>query len=312
MTAPTVLLPHTASRADWLAARRHGVGASDIPKIAGLSKWGGPLSVYYDKTDPLGDDVPPSEAAEIGLALEPTLAKLAAGRLSRRLARIGLIAHPDHPWQRASLDRVTVIGDRPATGWANFDGAVQLKTALGWAALDWDQVDGRVPDAYFAQVQWELHVSGLPVAYLVALAGPSIQIFTVEPDPDYQADLVVLAERFWQQVLDRTPPAADDLEATTALLRDRWSPDDDKIVIADPGEWTLLADAYRDGCDEVRTGEQRKRSATNRTRQILGDAEALVLDGDVVATWKADRRGVRVLRIPETPKPLTTARKAAA
>jgi len=312
VSAPVQVLGPDAGRDEWLAARRHGIGASDIPKVAGLSKWGGPLSVYYDKTDPLGPDEPPSEAAEIGLALEPVLARLAAKRLDRRLARVGLIAHPDCPWQLASLDRVAVIGNRPATGWGNYDAAVQLKTALGWTMLDWDQIDGRVPDAYYAQCQWELHVSGLPLAYLVALAGPSVQVFTIEPDVAYQRQLVAIAERFWQQVQVRTPPAADDLESTTELLRDRWTPDPEKIVIADLAEWQQIKAGYDDGSAGMAAHEAVKRGAQNRIRQLLGEAEALILDGEIVATWKPNVTGARVLNIPKRPKPLHTARKALA
>jgi len=306
MAAPAVVLPHTASRGDWLAARRRGIGSSDIAKLAGLSKWGGPLSVYYDKTDLAGQDVPPSEAAEIGLALEPTLAKLAAGRLKRKLARVGLVSPPAVPWMLASLDRVTVIGNRPATSWANFDGIVELKTALGWSALDWDDTDGgRVPDAYYTQVQWQLRVTGLPTAHLVALAGPSIRIYTVEPDLEYQLNLEQLATRFWHDnVLAGVPPAADDLEATTSLLRDRWTPDESSIVIAPAGDWFSIRDDYSQAREALTEAEALKRGAQNRARQLLGVAEALVFDGMVVATWKADKNGTRALRIPDEPKPL--------
>lgn len=36
-------------RADWLAARRTGIGGSDVAPILGLSKWRSPLDVYMVK-----------------------------------------------------------------------------------------------------------------------------------------------------------------------------------------------------------------------------------------------------------------------
>jgi predicted phage-related endonuclease len=49
MTAK-VVLPAEASREEWLAARRLGIGGSDIGALLGASPWSTPLDVWADKT----------------------------------------------------------------------------------------------------------------------------------------------------------------------------------------------------------------------------------------------------------------------
>lgn len=303
-----VELPKDLPRQEWLAERRNGIGSSDIPKIAGLSRWGGALEVFFEKTEGY-EPVIEGESAEIGLELEPWLAGRAAAKLGRRLTKVGSLAHPEQAHHRASLDRVTIIGNRPPTRWGNFDGLVELKTALGWMALDWAD-EGVVPPAYYAQVQWERYVSGLPYAWLVALLGipvngEMIKVFEVPADPEYQAGLIRIADEFWERVQAGRPPAADGLDATVELLKKRWQPDPAKVVVLDPREFVQARADYRQASTELDAATTRKQAAANAIRLQLGAAECGVLDGEIVATWKADKRGIRTLRIPDNPRSFT-------
>ena len=51
MTATVVLGP-TATREEWLAARRLGVTGTDISAILGANPWATPLDIWLDKTGP--------------------------------------------------------------------------------------------------------------------------------------------------------------------------------------------------------------------------------------------------------------------
>jgi putative phage-type endonuclease len=307
MTAPTVsppreVMPVDAPRDVWLAERRNGIGSSDIPKIAGLSKWGGALQVYFEKTEAYEPEIE-GESAEIGLELEPWLAGRGARKLDRQLVPVGTIAHRENNHHRASLDRLTVIDGRPGTSWTDFDGFVELKTALGWMALDWAD-EGVVPAAYYAQVQWERYVSGLEHAWLVALLGipvegEMIKVFDVPNDPEFQEQLVAIADDFWSRVQDHRPPPADGLDGTVDMLKKRWTPEPDQIVELDPREFFPARDRYRQACADAAEADLRKKAAANQIRMQLGAAEAGVIDRDIHATWKPDKRGIRTLRIPE-------------
>ena len=52
MTARLVL-PGTASEADWLTARRQGITASEIAIVMGLSPYSSPFALYHRKTGDL-------------------------------------------------------------------------------------------------------------------------------------------------------------------------------------------------------------------------------------------------------------------
>lgn len=61
-------------RADWLKARKSGLGASDAPCVLGMGRFHSAYSVATDKlTDAIDDDE--DETAEWGRRLEPAIAQ---------------------------------------------------------------------------------------------------------------------------------------------------------------------------------------------------------------------------------------------
>jgi putative phage-type endonuclease len=73
------------TRDEWLAARRTGIGGSDIAAILGLSPWRTPLDVYRDKVD--GAEQPETEAMRWGRLLEDVIAREYAVRAGVRIQR---------------------------------------------------------------------------------------------------------------------------------------------------------------------------------------------------------------------------------
>jgi predicted phage-related endonuclease len=230
-------------------------------------------------------------------------------RTGRRLARVGLLRHPEYDWMGATPDRLLLHGDRPATAWANVDGLWEGKTALGWAHLDWTD-DRPVPAHHYAQVQWQMQVTGLDVVWLVALAGPRLVAHRVERDQPFMDDLATICERFWTHyVAKRIPPPAGGSERLARALADRWTPDPDKTVVLDPAVFVPLRDRITAAKAIEKAAKADRLAAENELRLLLEDAEAAVIDGETVATWRATERAgytvaastVRTLRLP-TPK----------
>lgn len=301
MTAPTLtrpreVLPWDAPREAWLAARIPAITATDITALAGLHPYRSAWEVYQEK---IGDPVPDTagEAAQIGVALEPFLAEMWHDRPEgRELRPVGLLAHGDHDWMRCSPDRLAVdneflpgsaAGD--AEHWAHVEGVVELKTALGWAHLDF--TEDSVPDRHLFQVQWQLAVTGLDRAWLVALAGPALKTYTVERDQALIDDLMAVGERFLvEHVAKRRPPAPDGSDRLASVLSKRWEPDPEKVVVLDPRDFWALHAARETAVADLKDAKARKTEAENTLRLLMGDAEAAVIDGDQVATWKAGTR----------------------
>lgn len=300
MTAPTIPSPVLLTNESlyrtpvWYEARQRGITATDIAKIAGLHPYGSAWEVYQDKIgDPLPDDA--GEAAEIGHLLEPVIAEEWARRHSRTIVPAGLYGSGSIDWMLATPDRLVLRAKSAPTEPAEVDGPLEVKTALGWIALDWD--GDVVPDQHMIQLQWQMAVLGSDRGFVACLAGPSIKSFEVDRDQEYIDDLIAIAERFRHDVEHRIPPPPEGSDRLAKLLSKRWKPEPDKVVVLDPATFREAQRTYWAAHNELEEVKARKVAAGNTARVLLGDAEAAVIDGEVVATWKAGKTGTRTLNI---------------
>jgi len=278
MAAPTVVLPHTASRADWLAARRHGITATKIAAVAGVHPWLSAIEVYDDMVG-IAADVEENTAMRAGTWLEPFICREWAADTGRAIARAGLFAHPVLPWMMATPDRLVLKPGRTSWfgKWANVDSLLEAKTALGWGALAWSD---EVPTHVQMQVQWQLAVTGLDRAWVVALAGPQIKPFAVERDDELIADLTDIGEAFLADVKRKVPPTPDGTERTARYLARRSPATPGATTVLDPDVWADLYETYWGAHRQAAEHEQDKTAAANAMRLLLGSAEEGYLPGE--------------------------------
>lgn len=285
----TLVLPSTAPRDKWLAARRFGITATDVVQIVGASAYGSAADVYADKVGaPLVED-DLSEAGVWGTLLEDTVAREWANRAGVVVRRVGLIAHMDRPWHMASLDRLVA-------GCPNGRCAVEVKTRNAWVGDQW--ADDKTPDSVLVQVQAQLDVSGLDHIHIAALIGGQRLVErTIYPDPTTITYLRDEAERVWQAVLNQSPPEIDPALMTVDLL-DRIYPNrDGALDLTDPG---AVADArywlgeYAAAGATESDAKKAKEAAKVQLLAVLGEAEELLLDGVTVLTYKASAPSLSV------------------
>jgi len=225
---------------EWLAARREGVTATDIPVICGLTAGNTPWALWQRKTGAL----PPVEAnarMRLGTILEPYV----AGQWAERHPEVevwggSLMRSDERPWQMATLDRV--LGRIPA----EILGTLELKTSGtfdGWG----EDGTAEVPVHVRAQVLWQMDVMGVGRGHVACLFLPSgeLQSYVIEHDesplPEYPhdvpgpiwddcracADLKAMrdAGRDFMDLLNMgTPPPVDGSAVTLAALKARWAP----------------------------------------------------------------------------------------
>ncbi|MCT9090610.1 YqaJ viral recombinase family protein [Streptomyces sp. ASQP_92] len=278
-----VVAPPNLDREQWLAARRTGVGGSDIAAVLGMSKYTSPVELYLDKVGELGD-VPRSpelvEAAFWGHQHEPTIASVFAERTGLGVVEgPGMLAHVERPWMLANVDRY-VIEQSEATP----SSLLEIKTRSAYQLDDW--LLG-VPDGPALQTHWYLAVTGYSHAHVAALLGGNrLIIHRVERDESLVEHLVDIVGRFWQSVLDRVPPAVDGSEATEELLGHLYKVTPDRVTVVDPAEVLPLLDRRR----ELKAREQRTadelREVDNRLKAVAGEAEVVKTQGAVAFTWK--------------------------
>jgi putative phage-type endonuclease len=158
------VLPADADRDTWLAARRDGIGSSDVAAVLGLSDRRTPLHVYHDKRGELVDEQ--TEPMLWGTLLEDTVAREWARRNRSVIQRVGLVANVDEPWRLATLDRR--VAECPLNRATREACALEIKCRNAFTASRW-RTD--VPDDVLAQVTWQIAVTGYDHIHVAVLIG---------------------------------------------------------------------------------------------------------------------------------------------
>lgn len=278
-TGATVILEPNAPSEQWHAARRTGIGGSDIAAICGLNPYTSPLEIWFAKAGspvPRRDDPVLDEAAEMGHLLEPVVAL-------RFLAKTGLYAaegpgtlrRPDKPWL-ANLDRTTLEDGQP--------GVVELKTRSSYALNDW--LD-EVPVDVQIQTQWYLGVTGWQFAHVACLIGGQRTIVhRLERDDDLIANLEAIADEFWGWVQAGQQPPVDGSVATGQLLDRLHATPLEDVVVADAIEVEKWLKIRATAKEQAMAADIAMTEADNHLKAIAGDATDVHIRGELAYSWR--------------------------
>lgn len=269
-----LVLPASADRTAWLAARRHGVGASDASAVLGLSPWSSPYEKWMEKRGLLPEQ-PDNDAMRWGRLLEAVIADEWSAQTGIAIRRAGLLAAADRPWQLATVDRLAACG-----------GLVEVKTLSWRAAGEW--ADGQTPDHAEAQSQHQMAVTGRGHVHVVGLQdGRTWLERTVVRDDTLIADLTAIEADFWQSVVDGVEPPVDGAPSTTAVLAARWPALVEKRVELGVDLERLLHD--RDvAIAERDAAAAQVEQLDNRIKALLGEATVGTVDDVERVTWRRD------------------------
>lgn len=272
----------TDDRAEWLAWRRQGIGASDVAAIVGLSKWASPMSVWADKTGLITEDED-NDYLEYGRRAEPMIAGYFHDRTELYVAWPQYRAmHAVHQHHRATLDGLA--SETPELNQlVSALGVVEAKTA-GWK--EWDEI----PDAYQCQGQWQMHVTGLPWCWFAVMHDRRFRIYELGRDDKVIRQLVQMVDAFWEKhVLGGTPPPADGHDATTAAIRSAF-PEAEEGKAVDITEAADALARLTAAKAEAKAADERVKAAQNAIKVALGEGEVGLIDGRPAVTWKSSER----------------------
>jgi putative phage-type endonuclease len=201
----------------WHAWRSEGIGASLIPAIMNESEYDTPLSLWRRLT---GREVAKENnfAMTVGLDNEGKARAIYEIQTGTDCPPV-LMAHQELTWARASLD-----------GWNEERKLVVEIKCMGKEKHQMAR-DGKVPETYRGQLQWQLLVSDAKAVHFVSLNPETmsdIEIVAVTPDPDYWERMIKVATNFWAMVQSDTPPplTADDfmeeVDEATGVSLENW------------------------------------------------------------------------------------------
>jgi putative phage-type endonuclease len=243
------------NRAEWLAARRRFITASDVAAVLGLSPFGSPLSVYAAKV--AGVEMEETPWMRRGRRMEAVVADEYAEVTGRPVVNPGpyvLAVHPDLPWLAATLDRETgssALLPAPAHG----AGPLEIKAprdAHGWE-------DDKAPLHYELQLQTQIACTRATWGTLCALLGQDADGPVVRdrlPHARALAGVVPQLEEFWARVQRQDPPPVQELPREADAVRALWADANDLTVELDDAALDLVerwerAKAARNEADKL-------------------------------------------------------------
>ena len=202
---------HYDNRADWLAARTNGIGASEAAAVVGLSPWSTPTQLWRIKCGlEKAKDLSASEVVERGHRLEPALRGLfAAEHPEYEIAyhEFDMLSQPERPWLYATLDGEIHTADGRR-------GILEIKTSSCGKKTDWEKWNNQIPQNYYTQLLHQLLASGFDFAVLYSClfnldSDKSIRSYHFERS-ECEADmswLLTEEAEFWRKVEKREMPS---------------------------------------------------------------------------------------------------------
>lgn len=178
------VLPADADRELWLAARREGIGSSDVAAIVGAVDRSTALHVWLDKRGELADEQ--NEQMLWGTLLEDPVAREWQRRNRSVVHRVGLVANVDDPWMLATLDRRVL--ECPLNRREREACALEVKCRNAFTASRWKR---DVPDDVLAQTVWQMLVTGYRHIHVAVLIGGSDYRQTVVRWEQDLADFII-------------------------------------------------------------------------------------------------------------------------
>lgn len=261
----------------WLEWRKQGITATEAASIMYPSKWGSPLSIYTDKLGLTNKSQDDSEGfMEWGHRIEDLLVKKFMENHGQfRVCTQGRLYQRN--WAKCSLD-AQCFDDKGEPC------IIECKT--GQHEDKWDPI----PERYYAQVQWQMYVTGIRKAYFSVLIQGHIWFEReVEYCPEYVKKLLDKCFYVWDCIQRREAPATlgdfeSDATAIAAIAGDTGHSGEPLEVDTDlVGKYIALKEAYE-------RAEQEFKEFKNSIGLEMVDHSKAVCDGKTFATW-VERKG---------------------
>ena len=256
------MTPH--EREAWLAWRRGGIGASDVPALLGTSPWQTEWDVWASKAH--GADRAEEPELALGRALEPAILAWAADELGASLLPGSRL---ESGILRGTTDGAMLIDGAPI--------GIEAKSAR-YPTEAWGLApDGAVPDGYRDQVLTYCELTGSPGWFLAVWFTGNYErrLYWIPADPERQRVIRATAEAWHElHVVGGEMPDPDASEACRRALVERYARPRATLREATDAEIRLALDfrAVQRAGDAIDADEDRLR---NELRAAIGPDEGI-------------------------------------
>ena len=280
----------TADRANWLAERTKGIGASEAAAVLGESPWKDPMMLWLEKTGQCApDDLSGNEAVQWGVYLEEPIAQRYAATTGVKFEeKNGLFRSTRFPWFMASPDRL-VKGRKHGVEIKN----VGWRQGANWTPKGEMPDELSVPSYYRLQVAQQMAVMDYDTWDLcVLIGGQDFRIYELHRDRELEEIIIDREHAFWDMVQKRIqPPKTGDVNTYREFLKKRFAKHDDRMLkVANKDELILIRMHQLQNCrSEAATAKANLSAAQTAVMEIIGDASGIQFENpkDGKITWKA-------------------------
>lgn len=300
------------SRRAWLRWRSSRLCASDVPGVLGLSPWTSNVEVWANKCHrlDLADAVDvESDKMRYGRHAEAMIGPMFHEDTDLYVATPQLcVTHETMPWCGASLDALVFDSNTyagPVREVLAEHGVGVLDAALGVCEMKTEGISGAtwdesgIPDHYWVQVQWQLHVTGLQRAWLAVLHGWRFKVYVVERDQRDIDEIVQRCSHFWHEhvVTGRRPDVIDGSESTLRTLAALY-PHERPMSSVELD--SLLVQAWQKAKADLAVAKERVDYRRALIEAALGDHHIGTVEGTPVLQWQAgEQRRVDTAAMPK-------------
>lgn len=261
-----------SARAQWLEARRAGIGGSDAAAILGLDPWRSPLDVFRSKVEPVEPTEDEVFLFKLGHRLEPVIAGLYYDETKRDLWSPDpeVVQHLEYPEIIGSPDRLA-----PADG-----RVVELKSEHQFADKFGDPGTDQVPEHYVIQCAHYMAVADLDRCDVAVLHGGfKFSIYQLHRDLELERSLIDQLRGWWaDHVVKRVEPPIDASEAWANFLAIKYPFNKGKILEVDENSHpAIMRDVYNvlNYGDMVKTVQGRLDLAKNAVRAFIAENDGI-------------------------------------
>jgi predicted phage-related endonuclease len=280
-----------------LIDRKKGLFGTDASMLDETSPYNDPYFLYKCKRGEWDDRLDPAIHLELGHELEDYVARKYTEktgietRIDDNTTWNGEYLYEGKPFMGAHVDR-WCVGTKNSR-------ILECKTA--YTRIRWGKNgSGNIPPNYRSQIKHYCLVLGLhevDVAVLHLPFPPTIEIHSFDFSQIELDDLLTKEYAIWDRIQKGNPPPVGSSATTNEKLRDEFSGSIEDSTVSSED-----LDVHLDLIKQVKICKKDQKdyvtAAQNKIIAHMGEYEFLVNgDGDIVATFKPDAKGIRKLLI---------------
>jgi len=251
---------------EWLAQRQKCITATRIAGIMDLHPYITAHGVWLDMKGL--QEIEVNLPMQIGLELEPIVARLFRQRTGKKLRKGEFTRHPKVEYFACTPD-YEVIGE---------DALLECKTAGFFSGQNFGLGGSdEIPDQYVCQTQWQLAITGKSVCYLAVLIDNSrFEIFKITRDEEFIKMLGSRAQKFYvEHFLADEPPELSGHEPDSRWVKNTYTYDNGGMVNTDEAHDALAVELVKTDLPELARLELEVERKKNILKGFMGEASIL-------------------------------------